>query len=61
MPAPIQTVESDQQLNGTTPHQDEPQQLPTPASQQSIVVAITSPPFGGSDASQTLPDEDGNV
>jgi hypothetical protein len=61
LPAPIQTVETEQQLNGSTPHQEEPQQPPTPASQQSIVVAINSPPYGGPDASQTLPDEDGNV
>lgn len=65
MPAPnlpIQIVEAEQQLNGGTPHKDEPQ-IPTPAGdkiQQSMVVAITSSPYDGSDGSQTLPD-DGNV
>lgn len=61
MPAPslpIQIVEAEQQLNGGTPRKDEP-----PASdkiQQSMVVAIASSPYDGSDGSQTLPD-DGNV
>jgi hypothetical protein len=71
-PAPIQIVEVEnvqqqQHLNGGTAHQDdEPVQQPQtpPVSdkvQQSIAVAITSPPYGGSDGSQTLPDDDGNV
>jgi hypothetical protein len=65
--APIQVVEVDnvqlQQLNGGTPHQEEPQPQ-TPASdkvQPSIVVAISSTPYGGSDGSQTLPDDEGIV
>lgn len=64
MPVPIQIVEvenAQQHLNGGTQHLDEPS--PAPASdkvQQSIVVAIASPPYlDGS--SQTLPDDDGNV
>lgn len=66
--APIQIVEVEnvqQRLNGNTPHQEE---LPTPVAavatnenvQQSIAVAITSPPYSDS-SSQTLPDDDGNV
>lgn len=62
--APIQIVE-EQHLNGGTPHQPEREetQPPTPASdkaQQSIAVAITSPPYSDG-SSQTLPDDDGNV
>lgn len=65
--APIQVVQVEnvqqQQLNGGTSHQEEPQPQ-TPASdkvQQSIVVAITSSPYGGSNGSQTLPDDEGIV
>lgn len=66
--APIQIVEVEnvqQRLDGNTPHQEE---LPSPPAattandkvQQSIVVAITSPPYSDG-SSQTLPDDDGNV
>lgn len=62
---PIQVVEVEsvqQQLNGSAPHPEEPTP-PAPISdkvQQSIVVAITSPPYSNG-SSQTLPDDDGNV
>lgn len=59
--APIQIVEvesSQHQLNGSTPHQEEATSAGDKV-QQSIVVAITSPPY--CDGSQTLPDDDGNV
>jgi hypothetical protein len=68
--APIQVVEvveHIQQQNGGTSHQEEPKPQPqsqTPVSdkvQPSIVVAITSSPYGGSDGSQTLPDDEGIV
>lgn len=61
--APIQIVEvessqqHERQLNGGAQHQDEPSA--GDKVQQSIVVAITSPPY--CDGSQTLPDDDGNV
>lgn len=64
--APIQIVEvenAQQQLNGGTASHQEVPQPQTPASdklQQSIVVAISTS-YGGSDGSQTLPDDDGNV
>lgn len=64
---PIQVVEVEnvqQHLNGGTQHHDE---LPvasekpvTEKLQQSIVVAIASPPYSDG-SSQTLPDDDGNV
>lgn len=60
-PAPIQIVEIER-LNGGTPHQDEcqPQTPASDNSQRSIAaVAITSPYSNG--ASQTLPDDEGNV